>query len=287
MKHKIHIVCGPTASGKSAKALELAKDLNGVIINCDSMQIFDGLPILTAQPSEDEKQEIPHKLYGTLHPNEPCSAGNWREMVLPIIEETLQNNQTPIVTGGTGLYIKALTDGLSPIPDTPEHIRQKTMETYETLGPEKFHAELRKRDPIMAERFHVNHKARVLRAWEVLEATGKSLAEWQKQPRDGPPDNWEFKIHKVMPDRETLYNRCNTRFDWMIQNGALEEAKGFSSRIDNGEIKQTAALCKALGFPHLHAYIKGEITREDAIEKSKAQTRQYAKRQTTWFKHQI
>ena len=186
-KTTIQIIAGPTASGKSAKALELARKKNGVIINCDSLQVYDGLHILTAHPSEEEKNETPHRFYGTLHPNEVCSAGNWREMVEPIINEVIENDQTPIICGGTGLYIKALTDGLSPVPDVPEDIRAAVVARYEEIGAEEFYKDLQARDPIMAERFHVNHKARIIRAMEVLESTGKSLAEWQELPRTPPP----------------------------------------------------------------------------------------------------
>ena len=136
-KTTIHVTAGPTASGKSAKALEVARTENGVIINCDSLQVYNGLHILTAHPSEDEKAEIPHRFYGTLHPNEVCSAGNWREMVEPIINEVIANNQTPIICGGTGLYIRALTDGLSPMPDVPDDIRNNVVTRYEKIGAEE------------------------------------------------------------------------------------------------------------------------------------------------------
>jgi len=248
-KKKIHIIAGPTASGKSAKALEIARAENGVIINCDSLQIYDALHILTAHPSKEEKAEIPHQLYGVLHPNEVCSAGNWREMVEPIIHETIQNDQTPIICGGTGLYIRALTDGLSPMPDIPEDIREQTVARYERLGAEGFYNELKTRDPIMAERFHANHKARIIRAMEVLDATGKSLSEWQKLPREAPPEDWDFKLHKVLPEREILYDRCNRRFEWMLENGALDEVKTFDERIKSGEVKDGVPICKAFHPP--------------------------------------
>lgn len=286
-KTTIHIVAGPTASGKSATAMELAHRHNGVIINCDSQQIYNGLPILSAQPPEKDKAETPHRLYAILHPNEVCSAGNWREMVGPVIEETIANDQTPVICGGTGLYIKALIDGLSPMPDIPDEVRNAVVERYETIGAEAFYKELYERDPIMAERFHVNHKARIIRAMEVLEATGKSLAEWQKLKREKPPEHWAFEIHKILPERETLYKRCNERFAWMINNGALEEVEEFDQRLQNGEVKDGIPLCKALGFQELRSYLRGEIPKEDAIEKAQNITRQYAKRQVTWFKNQL
>jgi len=283
----IHIVAGPTASGKSARAMELARELDGVIINCDSQQIYDGLPILSAQPSDQDKEEIPHLLYAALHPNDVCSAGNWRELVQPIIEETLDAGQTPIICGGTGLYIKALIEGLSPMPDIPDEIRTAVVAKYEEIGAEAFYAELKNRDPEMAARFHVNHKARIIRAMEVLEATGKSLAEWQKADRLSPPSDWRFEIHKILPKREELYRRCNERFVWMVENGALEEVEQFDALLKSGQVKEGVPLCKALGFKELRAYLAGQISKDDAIQAAQGLTRRYAKRQVTWFRNQL
>ncbi len=286
-KNIIHIVCGPTASGKSAHAMDLARAQNGVIINCDSMQIYDDLPILSAQPSAAEREEIPHKLYDTLHPNIVCSAGNWREMAVPVINTILENNQTPVVCGGTGLYIKALMEGLSPMPDIPQDIRAQTIAKYETMGAQSFYDELRARDPIMAERFHAGHKARIIRAMEVLDATGKSLAQWQELPRTPPPPHWSFQVHKAMPEREILYKRCNLRFEWMVENGALEETAAFDKRLKSGEVAEGVPLTKALGFAELRSYLQGEIPLDEAITRAQGITRRYAKRQTTWFNNQL
>lgn len=286
-KHTVHIIGGPTASGKSALALEVAAEQNGVILNADSMQVYDALPILTAQPSAEDKTQAPHDLYGTLHPNESCSAGNWREMVLPRIVQILEEGRTPIVVGGSGLYIKALTEGLSPIPDIPEDIRQAAANRQKEMGNPTFHAELQKRDPVMAQRFHPYHTARLVRAWEVLEATGKSLSEWQMLPRLRPPEEWTFEITLVLPERETLRERCDRRFIWMLENGAAEEAEAFMARLDKGEVNEGAPIVKALGFRALRDWISGQASKEEAIEKASAQTRQYAKRQVTWFRNQI
>ena len=286
-KQTIHIIAGPTASGKSARAIELAQQLNGVIINCDSLQIYKALPMLTAQPSQEDLDNVPHRLYSHLHPNEVCSAGNWRELVIPVIKEVQDEGKTPIICGGTGLYIRSLTDGLSPIPDIPEEVRGAGVARYEALGAEAFYAELVKRDPIIAARFHVNHKARIIRAMEVLEATGKSLAQWQELERDGPPDHWDFKIETILPERETLYDRCNRRFVHMVENGALEEVKAFAARLENGDVNEGVPVTKALGFKLLRKYLHGELSLEEAITLSQGETRRYAKRQTTWFRNQI
>ncbi len=283
----VHIIAGPTASGKSDTAIQLAEKLDGVIINCDSQQIYDGLPLLSAQPSDEDKDRVPHRLYATLHPNDVCSAGNYREIAEPVINEVIESGKTPIICGGTGLYIKALIDGLSPIPDIPEDIRDAVVARYEKIGAEAFYAELEARDPEMASRFHVNHKARIIRAMEVLEATGKSLAEWQEMPRSGPPENWQFEIHKILPEREDLYDRCNRRFEWMVENGALEETKEFTARLESEDVKEGVPLCKALGFRELRAHLNGELELDEAIETAQGITRRYAKRQVTWFRNQL
>ncbi len=286
-RQTIHIVAGPTASGKSSKALTLALERDGVIINCDSLQIYDGLPLLTAQPCEEDKVAIPHELYGVLHPNEVCSAGAWRELVEPVIHDVLASGRTPIITGGSGLYIKALTEGLSPIPPIPDEVRKQTVRLQEEMGAEAFYEALKIRDPVMAERFHSNHSARLRRAWEVLEATGRSLAQWQKEPLLAPPAYWDFKMHLISPERVVLYERCNTRFLQMLDEGALEEVKDFSQAIERGEVEVGVPLEKALGFKSLRSYLYGEISLEEAIERSQGETRRYAKRQTTWFKNQV
>jgi tRNA dimethylallyltransferase len=283
----IHVVAGPTASGKSAYALKLAQSINGVIINADSLQIYDGLPLLTAQPSQADKDTVSHLLYAHSHPNDVLSAGRWRAIASAIIEQTLARGQTPIVTGGSGLYIKALIDGLSPIPETPESVRLATIQKFKELGTPGFHAALMQRDPVMAARFHPSHSARILRAWEVLETTGKSLAEWQEIPPIKPPEDWRFTIHKIMPERDILRQRCDQRFLTMIASGAIDEVKAFQTRIESGEIKANAPLTKALGFKQLRDYLKGIITLENAITQAQTETRQYAKRQTTWFKNQM
>lgn len=286
-KHTIHIIAGPTASGKSARALGLARDLDGVIINCDSKQIYDDLYILTAQPTREEQEEVPHRLYGYLHPNDVCSAGNWREMVEPVIEEVLANGQTPIICGGTGLYIKALMEGFSPIPDIPQEVRDATNKMHEELGNPAFYEALKKRDTVMAERLHPYHTARLIRAWEVIESTGVSLSEWQQKEPIKPPENWSFEVELIIPPREEVRARCHTRFLEMLENGALDEVESFQNKLDSGEVRSDIPLARAHGFRFLRAYQTGQISKEEAIEKSVTETRQYAKRQVSWFRNQL
>lgn len=287
MGKTIHIIAGPTASGKSALALLRAKETNGAVVNCDSRQIYNELPILTAQPTKDDMDEAPHYLYGTLHPDEVCSAGSWRELAMPLLEQLLADGVTPIVTGGNGLYIKTLIEGISPIPQVPDDIRAAAVQKQRELGNPAFHEELKKRDPETAALYHPMHTARLIHAWEILEETGKPLAHWQSLPKNAPPDDWRFDITVVMPDRETLYSKCDARFHQMIEMGAVEELEAFDEKVKRGEISKDATLVKTVGAPALRAWREGRITKEDAITLAQTETRQYAKRQMTWFRNQI
>lgn len=280
----IHVIAGPTASGKSALALSKAKNLNGVIINADSVQVYDALPTLTAQPSQDEQGQFSHRLYGVMEPAAWCSAGNWREMAINEIEKTLEEGKTPIVVGGSGLYIKALVEGFSPIPDIPDEVRARVIALQEKVGNPAFHGELAKRDPVMAARFHPQHTARLIRAYEVLEATGKSLAEFQDMPKEQPPAHWHFDVTLVMPDKTVLDERCAARFAWMMENGAVEEVAGFMTRTD---IADNAPIRRALGLAPLSRWLAGKMDKDAAITRGILDTRQYAKRQLTWFRHQV
>lgn len=283
----IHIVGGPTAGGKSARAIAMAQAMDGVIINCDSRQIYEDLPILTARPDAHDLTLAPHALYGILHANDVMSAGRWRELAVREIEDTLAQGRTPIVTGGNGLYIKTLMEGMSPIPDVPEDIRSKAVAAQKEMGNPAFHAALAQRDPETAALYHPMHTARLVHAWEILEATGRPLAYWQSLPRKAPPAHWRFDITLVMPERSVLYARCNARFEDMLARGAMAELDGFDTRVERGEIKADSIMIKTVGAPALRAWRDGKITREEAITLACTETRQYAKRQVTWFKNQI
>lgn len=287
MKSLITIICGPTASGKSALAVDLARRDNGVIINADSMQIYDALPILTARPSEQEQQNIPHRLYAMLDPTKTCSAQAWRDMALPEIESALAKNQHPVVVGGTGLYLKTLVYGLSPMPKISATIRMKANARQAELGNPAFHAELQNRDPVMAARLNPNDTQRLIRAWEVFEATGESLATWQAMPLQGPPPGWRFRIIVKSPPREKLHQYCDQRFESMLELGAMEEVAALKSLIRSGSVPVEASITHALGFRALSQMQDGLINREQAVALAKAETRQYAKRQDTWFRHQM
>jgi tRNA dimethylallyltransferase len=283
----VHIICGPTASGKSARGLALAESKNGIIINADSLQIYDRLPILTAQPSDEDKNAVPHRLYGPVDSNLQMTAGAWCQMAMQEIVTALENNFTPILVGGTGFYIKSLIEGLSPIPEIPAHVRIVAEDLMDQLGPEKFHEALRDKDPVMASRLHPNDRQRNLRAWEVLAHTGQSLAEWQALPKVPPDSHLNFDIEVIIPEREDLYARCDQRFKEMVKIGAVEEVRKLDDDIMAGRINMDAPVTQALGFDALQQHVRGDIDIDTAVFMAQNETRHYAKRQTTWFRNQI
>lgn len=283
----IHVIAGATASGKSAYAIKLAQKLGGIIINADSLQLYNALPILTAAPSYQDKAQVPHVLYAALEPHEACSAGNWREMAGQQIGKAFAKGAVPIIVGGSGLYLKALMQGLAPIPDIPSKARSKACADFDEMGAGAFFERLKAHDPNTAARLHPNHKARVLRAWEVFDATGRGLSDWHKAKAQGPLYNWNFNVRIIMPARDVLYARCNERFCKMIEMGALDEVRAFEDAIKDGGIPQNASIHKALGLSHLRAHLKGGLNLDKAIELAQGDTRRYAKRQVTWLRGQL
>lgn len=276
------VIGGPTASGKSGLALAIARAKNGAVINADSMQLYDGLPVLTAQPSAADKAAAPHLLYAGLKPDDPCSAARWRKMALEAIEETLAAGRLPVVTGGTGFYIRTLVYGISPIPDVPHALREKIAARQKEAGNPAFHAALAARDPVMAAKLHPFNTQRLIRATEVLEATGKSLSHWQALPPEPPPAHLKFVTALLLPPRNVLYARCDGRFGLMLKEGALEEARKFRETAP-----PATPLARALGYPELCLHLDGKITLAEAIRRARQSTRNYAKRQVTWFRHQL
>ncbi|MBY0431960.1 MAG: tRNA (adenosine(37)-N6)-dimethylallyltransferase MiaA [Rhodospirillales bacterium] len=277
------IIAGPTASGKSALAIEIARQFSGTIINADSMQVYRELSVITARPSPEDEARVPHRLYGVLGAAEPCSAGRWRAMAWAECEAAWAAGRLPVVTGGTGLYIKALTEGLSPIPDIPNDIRQAARSLFAKLGNAAFHARLAERDPVTAARLHLGNSQRLVRAWEVLEATGRPLAEWQAEPAIDVPTHARFAAIALLPARPILYAACDTRFRRMLEMGALDEVRA----LDALGLDPALPALKALGVPELIRHLRGEITLERAETAATRAIRNFAKRQVTWFRHQI
>ncbi|WP_308013044.1 tRNA (adenosine(37)-N6)-dimethylallyltransferase MiaA [Inquilinus sp. Marseille-Q2685] len=277
------VVGGPTASGKSALALDLAEALDGVVINADSMQVYAELAILTARPGPADLARAPHRLYGVLPAATRCSAAAWCDMALAEIGLAQKAGRRPIVVGGPGLSRRALTDGWSPTPPVPEEIRRATVELHESLGGEAFHAELMRWDPKMARRLAPGDTQRLIRAWEVMVATNRSLADWQQEAGAGPPPGMVFDWIVLAPPRDALYAACNGRFRAMVAAGALEEARALLALDLDPELPAM----KAVGVPELAAHLRGETDLETAIARAQQATRNLAKRQTTWFRHQI
>lgn len=283
----VYVIAGPTASGKSARALDLARKIDGVIINADSLQLYNGLPLLTAQPSKEDKADIPHLLYGITPPDITLTAMDWRKMALAALEKATADSQIPIIVGGTGFYIKTLIEGLSPIPEIPEEIRILSQDLMDHLGIDSFFEHLRTLDPVLCEKIDRQNPRRLVRAYEVMIHTGKPMSYWQSLPPLGPPDQYDFQLEVILPDRDVLYEKCNTRFDVMIANGVVDEVRSFDDLILGGKIPFDCPLTHALGFRPLQSYVRGEIDLETAIILSKNETRHYEKRQTTWVKNQV
>ena len=279
----IIILIGPTASGKSSLALSLAKAFDGDIINADSMQVYKDLRVLSARPSEADELLALHKLYGVLDASESCSAARWRDMAVEAISDSLAQGRLPIICGGTGLYIKALTDGLNQVPEIPDQIRDEVRE-LQARDVEALHLALKDVDPEMAEILNPTDSQRMARALEVFRATGKSLTWWQAQaPIKTPPADWNFTTIALLPPREILYDRCNRRFDLMLKEGALEEI----AELEKRKLPNSLPCMRALGVPELIAYSRGEMSLAEAAERSCMLTRRYAKRQVTWINNQI
>lgn len=284
---KIIIISGPTASGKSGLAIELAKEINGVIINADSMQVYEGLPILSAQPSRDEQKEAPHKLYGVVPPYKNCSVGKWLDMIKGELEKLQETDQIPIIVGGTGMYIKKLVEGVSPIPDVKKEIRDEASELFYAVGNEEFYKRVKEIDPEYAKKINSGDKQRMIRVYEVFKQTGKNLTEWHKGDNIKIRDDMEFFHINFEPNREWLYERCNRRFRLMVEEmGGLEEVEAFLKTYPD-IMKGRHGVHSTLGLIEICDYIKGKISLEEMISIASQKTRNYAKRQYTWFRNQF
>lgn len=286
-KHIVHVIAGPTASGKSDRAMQIARARNGVVINADSMQLYEGLPILTAQPDAQNLVEIPHRLYSCLKASDHTNAMSWRDLALVEIYATIKEEMLPIVVGGSGFYLKALMQGLSPIPEIPEAVRVLADDLMDCVGIEEFYSLLIGMDPALDGKIDPHNRQRLIRAYEVTYHTGQPMSYWQSLPPVGAPEDLEFDVELILPEREVLYARCNERFDRMVAGGVVEEATAFDDLISSGAVPADCPLVHALGFVHLQEYLSGEIDLVTAIELSKSDTRHYAKRQATWFRHQL
>ncbi len=279
----IYVLAGPTASGKSALALLIAKKQPVVIINADSKQVYKEIPLITAQPSTHEQQQAPHLLYGHISAQQHYSVADWVADATTAIEQTLDEGKIPFLVGGTGMYLKSLIHGMSNVPETQAKTRKDVRNRWEASNTPAMHAHLASIDPASAEKLSPNDTQRILRAIEVMEQTGKSICEWQKQRTTPTFEASRYKMAFLDYPREQVYSNCNTRFEKMMEEGVLDEIKAF----DALGLDETLPAMKAHGVPELRSYLNGTMTRENALEQSKRHTRNYIKRQYTWFYHQM
>ncbi len=281
MNDEILIVAGPTASGKSALALALAEELRGTIINADSMQVYRDLPILTAQPDEAAKARVPHSLFGEIDAADGFSVGTWRERAVSKVAAARDLGRKPILVGGTGLYIRALLDGLAPTPPIPRDVRRATHMLHAELGAAAFHEALRRLDAEAAARLDPADTQRTTRAYEVAIATGRTLGDWHREQRKETA--FGARAIVLLPPREPLYAACDARFLDMMAGGAIDEVKSLLAR----DLDPALPAMRALGVRELAAWLRNESDRDASIAAAQQATRNYAKRQETWFRHQL
>jgi tRNA dimethylallyltransferase len=283
------LIAGPTASGKSARAVELAGQAERagrtpLIVNADSMQVYEALRVLTARPSQADERRFAHRLYGHVPPSVRYSAAAWLRDLAPVLAEAEAGRALPLIVGGTGLYFSTLTKGLSTIPAIPADVRTRLSEQLAKVGPAGLHSQLQRSDPASAATIRPTDSQRILRALEVLEATGRSLHEWRGAPLEPALLAGANIVRLVLePDRGVLYRRIETRVDAMVAAGAVDEVRGL---LDLGLPPDLPAM-KAIGVTRIASYLRGEASLADAIAATKLDTRRYAKRQTTWFRNQM
>jgi len=277
-KPPVVLIAGPTASGKSALALRFAERTGGAIVNADSAQIYRDLPILSAAPSPDDRSRAEHLLYGTRDGAEPCSAAEWAALAKAEIARLHKEQRLPSLVGGTGLYLRTLLDGIAPVPPIDPHIRTEVRAASVTDNL----SELGERDPAAAARLNAADTTRIARALEVVKSTGRTLAEWQEKREGGIGDAIDLKPLILLPPRPWLHERCDRRFAAMVELGAVAEVEALLAR----NLDPQLPVMRAIGVPELRSLLRGELTEQQAIAAGQQATRQYAKRQYTWFAHQ-
>lgn len=277
----VRLVAGPTAGGKSAFAMRLAEESDGVIVNADSMQIYRDLRILTARPTEADEAAVPHRLYGVADAADGWSVGRWLRAVTDVLGELKAEGRTAIVTGGTGLYFLALTRGLADIPAVPDSARAAAAARFDAEGEADVRRVLAAGDPAAEARIAPGDRQRLVRALSVLEATGRALSDWTADTRSVLAEG-EFEAVVLEPDRAALYARCDARLDRMVEHGVLAEVRAL---MEKGLNPSLPAL-KSTGFREFAAHLRGEAALDAAMEAARRETRRFAKRQMTWFRNQ-
>jgi tRNA dimethylallyltransferase len=284
MKQQVILIAGPTASGKSLAAARIAAQRGGVVVNADAMQVYRDLSIITARPGAEELALAPHHLFGHVDGGERYSVGRWLRDVAPVLKAASARAQLVVIAGGTGLYFKALCEGLSEMPEVPAQIVRRWRAALKEDGPWALHAVLMARDAEVADTIEPGDGQRIVRALAIHDATGKSIRQWQEQamPPLVPAGSIVARA-ALMPPREALYDRIEQRFDTMIGQGALDEVSALIAR----NLDPDLSVMKAIGVPELAAHLAGEMTIAEAIEKAKTASRRYAKRQMTWIRGQM
>ncbi len=278
----IYLLAGPTASGKSARALEWAEATGGIIVNADSMQLYADVPTLTARPDAADLARAEHGLYGHLPPTELWSAGQWLRAALPFIDAALSGGRPVCIVGGTGLYFNSLVHGLAEIPEIGDEARQTARQAYEDLGEEAFRKTLHPHDPESEQRISPNDRQRLTRAYEVWLETGVALTDWQNRTQPTLAVG-TYRLDILAPDRAELYARCDARLQLMLDHGALDEVRVL---MDKG-LRDDWPIARVLGLSEFAAHLRGEMSLDDALALARQKTRNYAKRQTTWFRNQF
>jgi tRNA dimethylallyltransferase len=274
-------ITGPTASGKSGFALEVARAYDGTVINADSMQVYRELRVLSDRPTPESESAVPHRLYGVLPARDPCTAQRWRGWAIGEVDAAHAQGRLPILVGGTGLYLRAFLRGLAPVPDVPAAVRRGVRRLQHDAGPAGLHRALAREDPAMAARLNPDDGQRQARALEVVRATGRSLADWQAEAHPASTD-YDVLTLAALPQRAPLYRKIDDRLAWMTEHGGLDEVQGL---LDQDLAADLPAM-KAVGVPQLARYLRGEASYPEALAKAQQATRQFAKRQLTWLRTQ-
>lgn len=273
------LIAGPTASGKSALAIDLAERIDGVVVNADASQVYRDLRILSARPSPADEARVPHRLFGHVDGADSCSAARWAAEARAVIGEAHAAGRVPVLVGGTGLYLRTLIDGIAPVPAIDPAIR----DAVRALPVAQAHAALAVEDPAAAARLAPADTTRVARALEVVRSTGRPLAAWHAQREGGIGGAVDLRALVLLPDREELMRRCDVRLAAMFGDGAVEEVAALIARAD---VPADAPVRRAIGVPEIAAMLGGTLSRDEALARAQRATRRYAKRQYTWFRHQ-
>ena len=283
-KNPVLIIAGPTASGKSALAIEVAQAFNGVVLNCDSMQIYKDIPIIAATPDEKEKKQVEHRLFELYDCAKRGNVVEWLDLCVAEIKKLWSENRLPVVVGGTGFYIDALINGITPIPEVPQEIRDKISARLQKEGLEKLYEYLLSVDETTALKIGANDKTRICRAMEIYEYTGKKVSDWYQKPLIKKLPEANFCVVKIMPSIDEIAERCKIRLDKMVfELGVIKEIETLVKR----NLPEDLPAMKALGVPELSRFVRGETSLEEALDLAKLHTRQYAKRQRTWLRNKL